>query len=276
MTINTCNQARKRTSGNAARIGARWLLAASALLLSATTAQAADIRVMISGGFSAAYQALGAQFEKATGDHLVTVAGPSMGSTPQAIPNRLERGEPADVLIMVGAALDKLAAKGVVVPDSRIELARSRIGLVVRAGAPKPDIGSNEKLKQVLLNAKSIAYSDSASGVYIQEVLYPKLGVTKQVMHKSRMIPAEPVAAVVARGGAEIGFQQISEILPVAGASYAGAIPDEDQKVTSFSGGIVRASAHPKEAAALLHFLSAAAAASTISATGLDPVPATH
>lgn len=225
---------------------------------------------MISGGFTQAYKQLATDYEKRTGDHLITIYGPSMGNTPQAIPNRLERGEQADVLIMVGDALDKLIAKNLVLATGRVELARSRIGMAVKAGAARPDISTVKKFKEVLLNAKSVAYSDSASGVYIQTVLYPQLGVTDSVIKKSRMIAAEPVAAVVSRGEAEIGLQQISEILPIPGAVMIGALPSEIQKITSFAAGIVRQSQNPAGAANLIQYLSSPESGPVIVKTGLD------
>src|SRR6202012_2596000 len=127
----------------------------------------AEIHVMISGGMTAAYQALVPEVEKATGNKVITAYGPSMGTTVNAIPVRLGRGEPADVLIMVGYALDDLAKQGKVIADSRVELVKSPIGVSVKAGAPKPDISSAEAVKHALLAAKSVAYSDSASGVYV-------------------------------------------------------------------------------------------------------------
>src|SRR5881628_966093 len=130
-----------------------------------TAASAAEVRVMISGGLTAAYKALVPEFERATGHKVLTAYGPSMGTTTNAIPVRLERGEPADVLIMVGYALDDLAKQGKVIPDSRIDLVKSPIGIAVKTGAPKPDISSAEAVKRMLLAAKTIAYSDSASGV---------------------------------------------------------------------------------------------------------------
>ena len=234
-------------------------------------AQAAEVHVMISGGFSAAYRALAPQFERSTGHTLKTVSGPSMGNTPEAIPNRLERGEPADVLIMVGSALDELIRKSRVLGDSRVDLARSKIGMVVRAGAAKPDIGSVEAFKRALLAAKSIAYSDSASGVYLSKELFPRLGIADQIAGKSRMIPGEPVAAVVARGEAEIGFQQISELLPVAGVDLVGALPPELQKITVFSAGIAADAKEPQAGRALIRFLTSAAAAAAIEKSGLEP-----
>jgi molybdate transport system substrate-binding protein len=239
-------------------------------------AQAAEVHVMISGGFSAAYRALAPEFERSTGHTLKTTSGPSMGNTPEAIPNRLERGEPADVLIMVGSALDDLIRKSKVVGASRVDLARSKIGMVVRAGAAKPDIGSVEAFKRVLLAAKSIAYSDSASGVYLSKELFPRLGIADQIAGKSRMIPGEPVAAVVARGEAEIGFQQVSELLPVAGVDLVGTLPSELQKITVFSAGIAAGAKEPEAGRALIRFLTSTAAAAAIEKSGLEPAKLVH
>src|SRR2546423_4159467 len=137
-----------------------------AMALLAGTANAADIKVFISGGFSAAYDKLVPEFERATGHKVVTERGPSMGETPQAIPNRLERGETADVIIMGGYALDDLIRKVRVVGDSRVDLAWSPIAMAVKSGPPKPDISTVGNFTAALLAAKSTAYSDSASGVY--------------------------------------------------------------------------------------------------------------
>src|SRR5262245_37242067 len=163
------------------------------------------IKVMTSGGFTAAYNELVSQFELDTKKKVVTVYGASMGNSDKAIPKRLERCEPADVVILAAGALDDLIKKGKVVPGSRVDLARSSIGMVVRKGASKPDISSVEALKRTLLAAKSIAYSDSASGVYLSTVLFPHLGIAEKIKNKCMQIPGKPVAAVVARGDAEIG-----------------------------------------------------------------------
>lgn len=135
-------------------------------------AQAEQLKVMTSGGFTAAYKLLGPQYAASSGDSLDTILGPSMGKAPEAIPNRLARGEHADVVIMVGYALDDLIKQGKVDPASRVELADSRIGMVVKEGAVKPAIGTDNELKATLLKAKSVAYSDSASGVYIEKELF--------------------------------------------------------------------------------------------------------
>uniref|UniRef100_E1TJH8 Extracellular solute-binding protein family 1 n=1 Tax=Burkholderia sp. (strain CCGE1003) TaxID=640512 RepID=E1TJH8_BURSG len=256
------------------------LLKFCAAALVATTAatanvQAADLHVMSSGGFTAAYKALGPRFASETGNTLETALGPSMGKSAEAIPNRLERGEPADAVIMVGYALDDLIQKGKVIPGSRVELADSRIGMVVREGAAKPDISSPEGLRQTLLRAKSIAYSDSASGVYIERELFKKLGIEDQVKAKSQKIQRIPVASVVASGDYEIGFQQVSELLPVKGVTFVGKIPESLQSVTRFAAGIPVAAQHPKEAKALLDYLASPGVQAEVRSTGLDTV-STH
>src|SRR6202167_5648936 len=193
------------------------VLGIAAALLLAGSAGADEVRVMISGGLTAAYQALVPEFERFTGNKVITAYGPSMGTTANAIPVRLERGEPADVLILVGYALGDLIKQGKVVADSRVDLVKSPIGIAVRSGAPKPDISTADAVRRALLAAKSIAYSDSASGVYVSTEMFQRLGIADAIKDKARKIPAEPVAGVVARGDAEIGFQQISEMLPVPG-----------------------------------------------------------
>ncbi|BAX61233.1 substrate-binding domain-containing protein [Burkholderia stabilis] len=253
------------------RHAAFWL-AAVALASAALPAEAAELRVMISGGFTAAYKQLGPGFTAASGDALDTISGPSMGQSKEAIPNRLAHGEKADVLIMVGYALDQLIKEGKVIPASRVELADSRIGMVVRAGAPKPDIGTVEQLKDVLLHAKSVAYSDSASGVYVEKEMFRKLGVEDQVKPKATMVPRIPVASVVANGDYEIGFQQVSELLPVPGITYAGKVPESVQSVTRFAGGIPVGADHPDDAKKLLDYLASPQAQPVVQATGLDSV----
>jgi molybdate transport system substrate-binding protein len=249
---------------------------AAALLLSAT-ADAAEVRVMISGGLTAAFNALVPVFEKQTGNKVMVAYGPSMGTTTNAIPVRLERGEPADVLIMVGYALDDLAKKGKVVEGSQVELVKSAIGVAVKSGAPKPDISSADAVKQALLSAKSVAYSDSASGVYIQNEMFKKLGIEDQMKGKARMIPATPVGEIVAKGEAELGFQQISELKPVAGIDIVGPLPAPLQKITVFSAGIATGSKEPDAAKALIKFLASPAASAEITKSGMEPIAAaTH
>ena len=242
----------------------------AALLLFAPTADAAEVHVMISGGLSAAYNALVPEFEKATGHKVVTAYGPSMGTTINAIPMRLDRGEPADVLILVGYALDDLIQKGKAV--NRVDLVNSKIGVAVKAGAARPDISSPDAVKRALLAAKTVAYSDSASGVYISTEMFKNLGIADEMKDKARKIPATPVAEIVARGEAEIGMQQISELKPVPGIDIVGPLPENLQKVTVFSAGVATVSKDPDAAKALIKFLASPAARATIIDSGLEPI----
>lgn len=232
-----------------------------------------EIKVMISGGLTAAYLEVLPDLERATGNTLVTYFGASMGTAPDAIPMRLARGEPADVLIMVGYALDHLIERGVVVPKSRVDLARSAIGMVVRAGAPKPDIRSVEAFKRTLLAAESIAYSASASGRYLSTELFPRLGIADRIAGKSKQILSERVGTVVARGEAELGFQQISELLPIPGVDFVGPLPPELQKITVFSAGIPVDARRPEAAREVIRFLMTSAGPA-IARSGMEPVHA--
>ncbi|MFL9937091.1 substrate-binding domain-containing protein [Paraburkholderia sp. RL18-103-BIB-C] len=244
----------------------------AAALLSSVAASADDVKVMISGGFASAYRALGPQFEEAAGNRLVTVWGPIVGTAANAIPVRLARGEWADVLIVVGYALDDQINAGKVVSGSKVDFARSAIGIAAREGAPKPDIGSIDALRRTLLAAKSIVYPDDANGVYIGSELFRRLGIEGRVEGKSRMIPAERVASVIANGEAELGFQQIVELLPVDGVTVVGSLPAEVQRYTVFSGGIATNAKNPAGAAVLIRFLSSPDAAPAIEGTGLEPL----
>ncbi|MGH6711641.1 MAG: substrate-binding domain-containing protein [Bradyrhizobium sp.] len=235
---------------------------------------AAEVRVMISGGLTAAYKALVPEFERATGHKVLTAYGPSMGTTTNAIPVRLERGEAADVLIMVGYALDDLAKQGKVISDSRIDLVKSPIGVAVKSGAAKPDISNADAVKRMLLAAKTIAYSDSASGVYVSTEMFDKLGIRDAMKGKARQIPATPVGEIVAHGEAEIGFQQISELRPVEGIDIVGPLPDELQKITVFSAGVATVSKEPDAAKALIKFLISPAARPELVKSGMDPIVA--
>ncbi len=255
----------------------RWLsmIGVTALLM-VRAASAADVHVLISAGFYEVYSELSPAFERASGHHLITTRGPSMGDSPEAIPARLARGETADVVILDEGAADELGRRGLVRADSKVELARSLIGMVIRAGAAKPDISSVEALRSTLLATSSIAYSDSGSGTYLSTTLFPKLGIADQVAGKSRKVrgppSGEPVARVVARGEAEIGFQQVSELIHVPGVTFVGTIPTEVQPVIFFAGALTSAVRQPEAAMALIRFLASPEAAPVISKAGLTPL----
>lgn len=241
-------------------------------LLALATLGATDIKVVTSGAFTAAFLQLAPKYEAETHNKLHAEFGPSMGVTHNAIPVRLGRGEAIDVVIMAAPALDDLIKQGKVRADSRVELVHSKMAMAVKAGAPHPDISTLEAFKRTLLAAKSIAYSDSASGVYLSTVLFPKLGVADQIKAKSKMIPADPVGGVVASGEFEIGFQQVSELRPVKGIDIVGELPLGAQQITVFAAGIPTTSTQPDAARKLIQWLAAPALYEVIRQTGLEPV----
>ena len=252
-------------------VSRRTALLVASMLLFVRTASADDIRVMTSGAFTAAYLELLPQVERSIKAKVVTAAT-SMGTGSNSIPSRLERGEVVDVVIVADDALGQLIKDGRVLANSRVALARSSIGMAVRAGAPKPDISSLDALTRTLLQAKSIAYSASVSGVYLSTELFQRLGIADQVLGKSRKIDRERVGAVVARGEAEIGFQQISELLAEPGIDYVGPLPPEVQRVTVFSAGVAASSKNADAARALIRFLASSEAVGTIEGSGLEPM----
>jgi len=251
----------------------RWALLA-ALALHGASALAADIRVITSGAFTEAYKQLIPLYEQASGHRVISSFGASTGNAPDSIPSRFARGEVFDLVILSESGLQALVQAGQVVPGSRIDLARSKIGAAVRKGTPKPDISTVEALRQTLLNAKSVAYSASASGSYLATELFPKLGVAERLKETGQRILSERVGAVVARGDAELGFQQVSELIYFKELDFLGTLPDEVQQSLFFSAGLVKGSAQAEAAAHLARFLSSAAVAETVRATGLEPVGA--
>lgn len=251
------------------KLGATLALAFS---LVSITARATDVKVVTSGAFTAAYLQLVPEYERASHDKLLTEFGPSMGTTHNAIPVRLDRGEAIDVVIMAAPALEDLIKQGKVRADSRVDLVQSKIAMAVKAGAPHPDISTLEAFKRTLLAAKSIAYSDSASGVYLSTELFPKLGIAGQIKAKCRKIEADPVGGVVASGEVEIGFQQVSELRPVKGIDIVGELPPGAQRVTIFAAGIPGTSKNPDAAKALIRWLASPAHYPLIEKTGLEPL----
>lgn len=236
------------------------------------TATGNDIRVMTSGAFTAALLALIPQLERLTNKKIVT-ASTSIGTGDNSIPNRLKRGEVVDVVIVADTVLRRFIEDGLVLAEGYAPVARSTIGMAVRAGAPKPDISSIDALRRTLLQAKSIAYSASVSGQYLTTELYQRLGIADQVLGKSRLIGGgERVGAVVARGEAEIGFQQMSELLPVPGIAHITPLPPEVQKVSSFAAGVAASSPDPVLASSVIQFFSSPEAAQAITNSGLEPI----
>ena len=247
------------------------------LILPAKVALAADVKVMISAGFYGVYEKLAPAFESATGNKLITIRGPSIGDSPEAIPTRLAAGQQADMVILDGEAAENLAKRGMVKHDSITILALSQIGAAVKLNAAKPDISTVDAFRKTLLAASSIAYSDSGSGTYIANTMFSKLGILEQVKGKSIKVRGPPsgeaVAAVIARGEAEIGFQQVSEIIHTPGITYLGPIPKDLQPGFSFAGAVTTNTTQPDAAAALIRFLSSPNVIDVINTAGLIPAP---
>lgn len=259
-------------STNRNALQAAALCAALAL---AGAAQAADIHVIATGALKGAFARLAPAFEQASGHKLLIEWGPSYGSSADAIPTRIRNQEPVDVLIMVAPALDQQLAGGKFIVASRADLAQSGVGVGVRKGAPRPDIGSTAALRQALLSAQSIGYSEGASGTYISTTLLKKLGIAEQVAGKTRLVHGkELVGEVIARGEVEIGLQQISELRVVPGVDYVGPLPAELQKISLISAVIARQAPQMAPAKELMAFLVSPAASAMFVQSGLDPVDA--
>jgi molybdate transport system substrate-binding protein len=241
------------------------IVVASTLMLT-DHALADEIRVMSSSAFREAYLELVPEFEKASGHKVVTnfVGGVDLMK-------RMKAGESVDLVILAGKSLDELIQLGKVVPGSRVDLAKMGVGVAVRAGSPKPDISSVDALKKALLAAKSIGYSTGASGVHLVS-LFERMGIAAELKAKSKQAaPGVPVASLIARGEVELGFQQLSELLPVAGIDVIGMLPPEAQEFTVFSAGIHIGAKQPAAAKALVQFLSAPASISVKRKKGMEP-----
>lgn len=254
-----------------------WLLSGvlSFLPLSfvhAATAKPPQLIVLASSATMGAFQTLSADYEKRTGVRLVAQLAPSAGNAPHSIANRLARQEPADVVLLSRQALERLIKEGHADADSRIELGKAFIAMAVPAGMPKPDISTMETFRQTLLDASSIAYSDSSSGLYVSRVMFNQMHIAERLQGKSQMISAEPVGDVLARGEAQLGFQQLSELKQAQGIQIVGLIPDQAQQMTLYCGAVASHSSHPEDARALLDYLASTEAAAVIRASGLEPV----
>ena len=250
----------------------RVFVAVLALFLAAcASVPPAQIHVMTSGGFAATHDELRPAFERSTGHRVVTAYASSQGGGPDSIPSRLARGEPADLVIMAAPALDGLIKEGKVVAGSRVDLVNSLIGMVVRAGAPKPDISTLDAFRRTVLEAKSLGYSASASGTYLSNELFPRMGIWEQIKGKSRRIVGDRVGTFVANGELELGFQQVSELLPIPGVDFVGPLPEGAQRMTVFSAGIAVGAKQPDAARELIRFYTSPQAMPAIKRSGLEP-----
>jgi molybdate transport system substrate-binding protein len=235
-------------------------------------AQPREVRVMSAGATAPAYVQLIPAFESKTKQKAVTLAT-STGVGAANIVTRIRGGEPFDVVFTAANTMDDLAKEGLVVAESRVDIARSSIGVGVRAGAKKPDISTVDALKQMLLNARSIAISAQISGQYLTNELLPQMGIAAQVMPKIKRIETEPVGNVVVRGEAEIGIQQISELRGVKGVDLVGPFPAAVQRVSTFAVAIASQSKNRAGAQALIDFVTSPEGFTVLRQSGLDPIP---
>lgn len=234
--------------------------------------QPRQLTVMTSGTFATALAVLGPEFERETGIRLTIVRGASVGDSPTSIPSRLMANEYVDVIILSKESLERLTDRGEVRPGTGVDLVRSRIAMAVQSGAEKPDISTVDAFVGAVRRAESFAYSASVSGTYLSTEVFPELGIWEEIESKGVRVNGEPVAALVARGEVEIGFQQVSEILAVDGVELVGPLPADIQLVSTFSAAVTARSLNSASAEALIEFLSSPAAAETIISMGLDPV----
>jgi molybdate transport system substrate-binding protein len=241
------------------------IIAAGASLLSAAVG-AAEINVISTQATQEAYLELVPQFERLSGHKVKTVFNGTLN-----VQKRLADGEPYDLVIMAGPAIDEQIKLGKALAGSRVDLAKSGTGVAVRKGTAKPDISSADALKKTLLAAKSIGYSTGPSGLYMLSV-FEKLGIAEQVKAKLKQTPSGVfVGTLIANGEAEVGFQQISELMHFAGIDYVGPLPGELQRMTVFSAGIHSGAKQGDAARALVKFLTAPAAAPVMRKHGLEP-----
>jgi molybdate transport system substrate-binding protein len=270
-TVTSTTAAASRCAAALTRRALHQLGLFVALLLLSVAAGAAEIRVITSGAFTEAYKQLIPIYEQATGHTVISSFGASIGNAPDSIPSRFARGEQFDLVILSESGLEALVQAGKVVPGSRVDLARSKIGAAVRKGTPRPDISTVEALRLTLLNARSVAYSASASGTYLSTELFPRLGVAERLKETGKRILSERVGAVVARGDAELGFQQVSELIYFKELDFIGTLPDEVQQTLYFSAGLVSGTSQADLARHLARFLGSAAVAGIVRTTGLEP-----
>jgi len=231
------------------------------------------MNVLISGGFSGPYEKLVPEFERATGIKVATGSGSSQGTGPQTIAAQLERGVPADVVILSREGLTELIAAGRIAAGTDVDLARTPIGVAVRAGAPKPEVRSVEAFKQVVLQARTVAVPSSTSGIFLIQEVFPRLGLADKINVKATPRGAG-AAAMVAAGEADIALLPVSEIMHAPGVELAGVIAQEIQLNQTFAAAVVAGSKEVDAAKRLIAFLTSEPASATIRSGGMEPLRA--
>jgi molybdate transport system substrate-binding protein len=241
------------------------IFALAAILASGPVA-AAEIKVLASPGVREAYNELIPQFERASGHHVTTIWDGVVNVT-----KRVAEGEVADIVILPAAQIDELTRKGKLVAGSRIDVAKSGVGVAIKAGTPKPRLRNGDDLKTALLKANKIAFSTGPSGVYIQRLMQ-QWGIWDTVKDKTIIPSVEtPVGIAIAQGDADIGFQQVSELIHIKGIAFLGPLPADIQEMTVFSAGLHKDVTAPVAARAFMLFLGAPGAASAFRKAGMEP-----
>jgi molybdate transport system substrate-binding protein len=249
----------------------RWiapisLILAVAVVVALPGSAFAQVKVLMSNGFMAAYLDILPDFEKRTGVSVTTSKGASQGDGPETIGAQLRRGVSADVVILSKAGLTDLTADGKIAAGTEVDLAQSPLGVAVRTGSPKPDISTVEAFKQTLLRAKSITFQ-SVTVIYLRDKLLPQLGITDNVMAKHTEIGPSAVAS----GAAQLAIAPVSEILHVPGVEYVGTIPAKIQLVQTFSAAVVSDSKEIAASKKLIAFLASDEVKAIIKKNGMDP-----
>ena len=229
------------------------------------------VNVLISGGFSSAYEQLLPEFERTSGIKVITGSGASQGTGPQTIAAQLARGVSADVVILSREGLGELIAANRIIAGTDVDLARVPLGVAVRAGTPKPDVSTVEAIKRLLLKAKTVAVPGSTSGIWLKTELFPRLGIVEKINVKAAPRGAR-ATEMVAEGGADLAVMPVSEILHAAGVDFAGSLPPEIQFIQMFSAAVVAGSREIDGAKRLIEFLASARASEAIRKSGMEPL----
>ena len=229
------------------------------------------MNVLISGGFSSAYEQLLPEFERTSGIKVITGSGASQGTGPQTIAAQLARGVSADVVILSREGLGELIAANRIIAGTDVDLARVPLGVAVRAGTPKPDVSTVEAIKQILLRAKTVAVPGSTSGIWLRTDLFPRLGIVEKINVKATPRGTQ-ATEMVAEGGADLAVMPVSEILHAAGVDFAGSLPAEIQFIQMFSAAVVAGSREIDGAKRLIEFLASARASEAIRKSGMEPL----
>ncbi len=243
-----------------------YFVSTAVSLLLSTMASAEEIIVLAAGATEEIFAELVPQFEKSSGHKVVaTFTGTAN------IKKQVAAGEVYDLVIVGGPEIDAFIQQGTIVPGSRTDLVKSGVGVAVRAGSPKPDISSSEALKKTLLAAKSVGISTGPSGVHMAS-LFERMGIADQIKPKLKQVPSGVrIGSVIVSGEADIGFQQISELIHSPGLDYIGPLPSEVQKITVYSAGIHSRAKQPEAAKALVKSLTALTAEMVIKKHGMEP-----